>query len=152
MQKFRPVLISDKALVNSLMRAGKGYWGYSEEGLDRFMTTFGIQDDSYFDHAFGFIGEENEQVIGYYLFTTDENEPELDCFFLDTKYIGKGYGRKLWAHCIEQAKAKGWTRFSFWSDPHSEAFYKHMGANTFEYRPMVTQPGLMAPIMRFVVL
>ncbi len=148
---FREIRTSDREMMNTLMRAGKGYWGYPEEGLDRFMATFGIRDESYYQNAFGFMAEEKGKVIGYYAFKTDEGEPMLDDFFLDTQLIGKGYGRKLWDHCIEQARAKGWESFSFWSDPNSRPFYEHMGAVTIDHRPMVTMPGLMAPIMRYVV-
>jgi len=145
---YREIQKSDHEIMKKLMRAGKGFWGYPEEGLDRFMATFGNRDEAYFQNTFGFIAEENDQVIGYYLFKTDKDEPMLDDFFLDTRLIGKGYGRKLWDHCIGQAREKGWLSFTFWSDPNAQPFYEHMGAVTIDYRPMVTMPGLMAPIMR----
>lgn len=148
---YREIRTSDREIMKILMRAGKGYWGYPEDGLDRFMANFGNRDDSYFQNAFGFMVEENNNVIGYYAFKTEIDEPMLDDFFLDTQLIGKGYGRKMWEHCIGQAKAKGWQGFSFWSDPNSRPFYEHMGAVTIDHRPMVTMPGLMAPIMRYDV-
>jgi len=148
---YRRVAKSDFKILNKMMRAGKGYWGYPEEGLDRFIETFGIKDESYLDNAMGFIAEENERIIGYYIFLTDKSPPMLDHFFLDIPQIGKGYGRILWDHCIAQVRIHGWSEFIFWSDPNSMPFYEHMGAVTFEYRPMVTMPGLMAPIMRYVL-
>jgi GNAT superfamily N-acetyltransferase len=149
--RFRPIIPADLPLINRLMRTGKGYWGYPEEGLDRFMQTFGIAHDTYFDTAFGYIVESPLGVIGYYLFKTNENSLELDHFFLETKLIGQGYGRQLWNHCVSHAQQKGWTEFTFWSDPHSLGFYEHMGAVQIAERAMVTLPGHMAPIMRFVV-
>jgi GNAT superfamily N-acetyltransferase len=148
---FRPIVPVDLPLINQLMRAGKGYWGYPEEGLDRFMKTFGIQDESYFEKAFGFIAESDNSIIGYYIFKTDETPSTLDHFFLETSLIGQGYGRQLWEHCVAQAKQRGWTEFTFWSDPHSLKFYEHMGAVKIDERPMVTLPGHMAPIMRYVI-
>jgi hypothetical protein len=65
--QFRPITPADLPLINRLMRAGKGYWGYSEEGLERFMQTFGIADNTYFDKAFGHIAESPQRVMGYYL-------------------------------------------------------------------------------------
>ena len=149
--RFRNITPTDLPLINRLMRAGKGYWSYDEEGLDRFMNTFGIADDAYFEKAFGFIAESSQETIGYYLFKTDEDGLELDHFFLETHMIGQGYGRRIWTHCVEKAQEKGWSEFTFWSDPHSLAFYEHMGAIKIEERPMVTLPGHMAPIMRFLV-
>ena len=149
--KFRPVDPTDLPLINHMMRVGKGYWGYPEEGLDRFMKTFGIKDATYFDKAFGFIAESTQGVVGYYLFKIDEQPPLLDHFFLDLRFIGQGYGRHLWNHCVEQSQKQGWTEFTFWADPHAFGFYEHMGAIKIEERPMVTLPGHMAPIMRFLV-
>jgi GNAT superfamily N-acetyltransferase len=148
---FRSVTVNDMTLLNRLMREGKGYWGYPEEGLDRFMKIFGILDTSYFDKGFGFIAELGGDVVGQYLFKTNENPPQLDHFFLNTLFIGQGYGRQLWSHCISQAQKRGWTEFTFWSDPHSLAFYEHMGAIKIDERPMVTLPGHMAPIMKYSI-
>lgn len=149
--KFHPVDPTHLPLINQLMRAGKGYWGYSEEALDRFMKTFGIADAEYFDKTFGFIAESMQGVVGYYLFKTDEHPPILDHFILDTRHIGQGYGRHLWNHCVEQSQKQGWTEFTLWSDPHALGFYERMGAVKIDERPMVTLPGHMAPIMRFLV-
>lgn len=148
---YRPVNATDIPKINQLMRAGKAYWGYSEEGLDRFMKTFGIADATYFDKCLGFIAESKQKMVGFYLFKTNENPPMLDHFVLDTQQIGKGYGRRLWKHCVEQTQKQGWTEFTFWSDPHTQGFYEHMGAVKIDERPMVTLPGHVAPIMRFLV-
>lgn len=147
--KFRSVVPPDLPLINHLMRSGKGYWGYPEEGLDRFMQTFGITDETYFDKAFGSIASSSQGEIGYYLFKIDQDTLELDHFFLDTQFIGQGYGRLLWDHCVHQAQERRWSAFVFWSDPHSLGFYEHMGAIKIDERPMVTLPGHMAPIMKF---
>lgn len=150
-QRFRKTTLEDCSLLNHLMRQGKGYWGYPEEGLDRWMAAFSILNESYFDNAFGCVAESAEETIGYYLFKTDESPPMLDYFFLDTRFIGQGYGRKLWDHCIEQAKSREWEEFTFLSDPHSLAFYEHMGAVKIDERPMITTPGIMCPLMRFII-
>ena len=56
------------------------------------MKTFGIRDETYFEKGFGLIAESPQELIGQYLFKTDENSPMLDHFFLETKFIGQGYG------------------------------------------------------------
>ncbi|MCE3231288.1 MAG: hypothetical protein K0R52_1216 [Alphaproteobacteria bacterium] len=149
--KFRPVGIADLPLINQLMRSGKAYWGYSEEALDRFMKVFGITDAAYFNKAFGFMAESGQDTIGYYLFKTDEQPPSLDYFFLNVRFIGQGYGRHLWNHCVVQSEKQGWTKFTFCADPHAQGFYEHMGAIKITERPMVTVPGHMAPVMVFII-
>lgn len=149
--KFRSVIPSDLPLINRLLREGKAYWGYDEAGLDRFMKTFGVEDETYFDNTFGAVAEFLQDTIGYYLFKIHEKEVELDHFFLDTKFIGQGYGRHLWEHCIEAAQQKGWREFTFTSDPYSRGFYEHLGAVQIDERPSVILLGQRVPIMRFTV-
>lgn len=134
--KFREAIYEDVPFLNELIREGKAYWGYSEDGLDRFMQSFGIPDTSHLDKGFGFVAELPSEVVGYYFFKAYENPPELDHFFLNTKYIGQGYGRILWEHCVQKAKQKDWKEFVFWSDPHAQAFYEHMGAFKIKEHPM----------------
>lgn len=148
---FRPITAIDLPLVNRLMRAGKGYWGYEEAGLDRFMETFGISGEAYFEKAFGSIANALKKTIGYYLFKINEEALELDHFFLDTRFIGQGHGRYLWAHCVEAAQQKGWEEFTFTSDPNSRGFYEHMGAVQIDEKPSVILPGHRVPIMRVTV-
>lgn len=149
---FRSISPSDLPLINRLMRAGKGYWGYEEEGLDRFMKIFAISDEAYFDKTFGSIMEFPQEIIGYYLFKIHEKELELDHFFLDTQFIGQGYGRYLWEHCIEAAYQKGWNTFFFSSDPHSRGFYERMGAVQSGEKPSILLPNDMTPIMQFTIM
>lgn len=148
---FRPAGPADLPLINQMMRAGKEYWGYPEEGLDRFMNSFAINDPEYFDQAIGFVAESPQGVVGFYLIKIEEGSPMLDHFIIATQYIGQGYARPLWNHCVSLCQEKGWAEFTFWSDPHAQGFYEHMGCTKIEDRPMITLPGHMAPIMRFVV-
>ncbi len=148
---FRPVTLTDLPILNQMMRAGKAYWGYDEDGLDRFMKKFGIHDVSYFDNVIGYVAESPKGVAGYYLFNTSEKPPMLDQFILDTKLIGKGFGRHLWNHCVKESQKQGWPEFTFWSDPNSLGFYEHIGAVKIDERPMVTAPGKMAPVMKYSV-
>jgi len=103
---FREATPADIPLLNQLMRYGKAHWEYPEDGLDRFMKVFGISDPSYFKNSFGFIATSNNKVVGQYLFKTDESDLVLDHFFLNTRFIGQGYGRSLWEHCIEEVQKK----------------------------------------------
>ena len=39
---------------------------------------------------------ENSSIIGVFSFVKSENETELEYFYIDPRYIGKGYGKKMW--------------------------------------------------------
>ncbi len=66
-------------------------------------------------------------TIGFYSFSVGRKKSELDNFFIDPGYIGKGFGQKMWLIMVEDFKAHGISKFILWSDPGAEAFYKKMG-------------------------
>lgn len=146
---YRPITPKDLPLINTIIYEGKKYWGYAEEDVQRYMKAVGIYDENYFQNGFGFIVERDKETVGFYLFKTDEDPIHLNHFHLNTKFIGQGYGRLLWSHCIAEAKKKHWTEFTFWSDPNSFGFYTRMGALKIGDLPMITVPGKMAPIMKY---
>jgi GNAT superfamily N-acetyltransferase len=42
--------------------------------------------------------------------------------------MGRGFGRALFEHAVEQARALGLASFEIEADPNAEGFYLHMGA------------------------
>ena len=148
---YRPIQPTDLPVLNKMMRAAKGHWGYSEDQLDRFMDSYSIKDTGYFKEAYGYIAESPEGIAGYYVLNTAESAPKLDQFILNTELIGKGLGRQLWNHCVAESQKKGWNEIAFCSDPNSCGFFEHMGAIKVGEKPMVTVPGRTSPLMRFSV-
>ncbi len=62
--------------------------------------------------------------------TIKRDYAEFDLLFLDSQFIGKGYGRLLWSEVINTSKNQNWGVFRFISDNISQVmgFYKYMRA------------------------
>lgn len=118
--------------VNLLMHRSKSYWGYDEAFMNKFMPLFQMTFDYLEKNTAKLFCEFDEhqccQPIGFYSFSLSAEENcELDNFFIDPGYIGKGFGKKMWGLFIEDIKSCGVNKFTLWSDPGAEAFYNKMG-------------------------
>lgn len=117
--------------INILMYRSKSYWGYEREFMDKFMVFFQMTTE-YLERntvKLFYISEHDqcEKAIGFYSFSVSTKEIELDNFFIDPDYISKGLGKKMWSTMIEDFKLIGVSRFTLWSDPGAEPFYRKMG-------------------------
>lgn len=117
--------------INELMYRSKSYWGYDKAFMDKFMQLFQMTTDYLEKNTVKLFYERNtekpEKAIGFYSFSIRKKESELDNFFIDLNYIGKGFGKKIWSMMVEDFKSHGVSRFKLWSDPGAESFYKKMG-------------------------
>lgn len=67
-------------------------------------------------------------TVGFYGILPREDDVDLTYMFLAPTAIGRGNGRRLWAHAVGRARATGRPRLRIVSDPEAVAFYTAMGA------------------------
>ncbi|HRD68997.1 MAG TPA: GNAT family N-acetyltransferase [Legionella sp.] len=118
--------------INLLMHRSKAHWGYNEAFMNQFMQLFQIKADYLEKNTVKLLGEfsgtQCNKMIGFYSFGLNaEGLHELDNFFIDPEYIGKGFGKKMWHRLIEDLQFCDVKKFTLWSDPGAESFYKKMG-------------------------
>ncbi|MCM1991519.1 GNAT family N-acetyltransferase [Oceanirhabdus seepicola] len=87
-----------------------------------------------------FIIEKDENIIGFYSILINENEASLEYFYIEPKYIGKGYGRILWNHMVQNCKNLGIKEIEIVTSPEAKVFYMKMGAvQTCEIKSLVNK-------------
>ena len=104
MFQIRRACLEDMNDLNRIMRVSKGYWGYDEIFLDKFMAVHGVTEICIRDiHIYCvYINTVLGAFFGFKL--DEEGQHELDLFFLDTPFIGKGLGRQLWKTALNTAE------------------------------------------------
>ena len=146
---LKDAVFSDLNEINILLRLSKAYWGYDEGFLDRFMKKLGITH-SYMEKHNIKLFYIDECLAGFFNFSiNNDNLFELDNFFLQPNYIGKGAGRKLWDACCQVAVEQGKDGFIIWSDPNAENFYLKMGCEKIGVRQSPMMPDRYPPILKF---
>lgn len=121
-----PATLNDLQRLNALMRSSKKHWGYDNAFLDKFMSIFRITENC-LKKSVTKLSFLDEKLIGFYSFIKHENLLELDMFFLDPHYIGRGYGKKMWEFSLKTMQNMGFQSFFLIADPYANSFYEKMG-------------------------
>ena len=72
---------------------------------------------------------------------------EIEAFFIDPCWQGKGVGRLLWQNLLERAKALELRELHLDSDPFAVPFYEALGFAITGQSPSGAIPGRMLPYM-----
>jgi N-acetylglutamate synthase-like GNAT family acetyltransferase len=150
---FHDATIEDLPSLNNLMRSSKetvGKTRYTEEYLDKFMSLLSVTPDVLKVSKVKKLFVE-EKLAGFYSFyINDENQLELDNFFLDPAFLYKGYGKTLWSHCLDTAKEyEGRDHFILWSSLEAESFYSKRGCVKIGEKPSPADEKLIQPMLRY---
>jgi N-acetylglutamate synthase-like GNAT family acetyltransferase len=118
---------NDHLNMSEITFAGKAFWGYEKEQLEKWRNDLTITQD-YIENNETFKLIVDDEIIGYYSILKLENKTiKLDNLFLLPKFIGKGYGKLLMNHCIKKAKEANMKKIILDSEPNAELFYKSFG-------------------------
>jgi len=143
--------LDDLEKINEILRSSKSYWGYDTEFIDSFMKKLGVTIFYMQSHTIKLFYV-HDDLAGFYSFgMNDENQFELDNFFLHPNYIGQGIGFKLWDACCQTAKEIGQDEFIIWSDPNAEGFYLKMGCEKIGVRSSPMMPGRYPPVLKYKI-
>lgn len=118
---------ADADLLSALAQTAKAHWGYPVSWLERWRESLTLTP------AFVAGNEtwkalDRGQAIGFYALIASGAEWQLEHLWILPEKIGQGIGRRLFQHAAERAAARGALRLIIESDPHAEAFYRHLGA------------------------
>jgi GNAT superfamily N-acetyltransferase len=116
----------DAAALTVIAFAAKGHWGYPESWLQSWRDVLTVTPRLVAENP-TFSATEDGRVVGFYSLTA-EPRPDLTHLWVLPVAIGRGFGRALFEHAVEQARALGWASFEIEADPNAEGFYLHMGA------------------------
>jgi len=145
---------SEAALLSDLVLRAKAHWGYDGEFLDACRDELTVHPDR-IERDSVTVVERDGVVCGVAALVVDgddedggaSNHAELDLFYIDPEFIGRGFGRRLWNHMVALAHRRGCQRLFIHSDPHAEGFYRSMGASRIGDVPSGSIEGRSLPLM-----
>lgn len=92
-----------------------------------------------------YILKEGDTVIGFYGLLVDDVEASLEYLFIEPEYIGKGYGKVLWIHALEECKKHGIHEFTIITSPDARGFYLRLGATIHHQVESLISQGNSTP-------
>lgn len=144
MTTIRPARREDCAALTDLSMRSKAVWGYDAafmEACREELTVTPAMIENDVCKVLEAVGE----IAGYYRLTLEGGLVEVSAFFIDPGQLRRGYGKRLWAELIEDARGFGVPTLGVDADPQAEAFYAAMGMTRAGESPSGSIPGRFLP-------
>lgn len=142
---LRPAIPGELPALQALLLRSKASWGYDPSFLEALRDELVLRLD-YLERTEVWVYDA-EGVQGFYGLRYDHGTAELVDLFVAPEAMGHGYGRALFEHAVERARAQGCRTMQWESDPHAEPFYVHMGAHRIGIRDSQLMAGRQLPLM-----
>ncbi len=113
-------------LLRDTLIASKGYWGYSQEQLEKWKSNLQFEEGYIVRNTVKLILKDGE-LIGFFAIVKGDNNL-LDHLWLLPNAIGKGYGNRVFEAIISECQRLEISSFHIISDPDAEGFYLKKGA------------------------
>ena len=127
------------------MRQSKAFWKYDQRQLDQWQEELTISP-SFIEQNHVIKALEGTKIVGFYAYAVYPKLVKLKSLFVLPSHIGKGLGRLLMHHFLDQASAAPLDTIVLDADPHAEEFYRRFGFRTVSLKP-TSIPGRFLPIM-----
>lgn len=120
--RIRRATARDAKRLTALVRKSRAYEGQYASVIAGYRVG---PDYIETHHVFVAVGAD-ERVLGFYALIL--SPPELDLMFVADAAQGRGIGRRLVEHMIDEAREAGLTAVRIVSHPPAEGFYRSVGA------------------------
>jgi GNAT superfamily N-acetyltransferase len=117
----------DAGVLTEIAFAAKRHWGYPEHWIQSWRDILSMRPEFIAVNT-TYCAMEGDRAVGFYLLATEGDGLHLDHFWIAPAAMGRGIGRALFKHAIEQARGLGFQAIKIEADPNAEGFYQRMGA------------------------
>ena len=117
----------DAAVLTEIAFGAKRHWGYPEHWIQSWREILTMRPEFIAANT-TYCAMEGDRAVGFYILTIESDGLHLDHLWIAPAAMGRGIGRALFKHAIEQAKGLGFQAIKIEADPNAEGFYQRMGA------------------------
>jgi GNAT superfamily N-acetyltransferase len=117
----------DADALTEIAHAAKRHWGYPERWIESWRDTLTMRPE-FIAANVTYCAMEEGRHVGFYLLTNESDGLHLDHLWVVPAAMGRGIGRALFEHALEQARRLNHRTLAIESDPNAEGFYMRMGA------------------------
>ncbi|MFY1692065.1 GNAT family N-acetyltransferase [Plantactinospora sp. WMMB782] len=136
--------------MEELQNRSASHWNYPAGYFDWAGDARRIRESYIRENPVYILLDGRGRDVGFYSFTTEDDELLLDRMFVDVDQIGRGHGRTLWEHAVRTALDLGRSDFIIGADPNAAPFYESMGAEWYASKP-TEEPTWTVQMYRFTI-
>lgn len=113
--------------LTEIAHAAKRHWGYPERWIQNWRDILTMRPE-FIAANVTYCAMEDARAVGFYLLTNESDGLHLDHLWIAPHAMGRGIGRALFEHALEQTRRLGHPTLKIEADPNAEGFYTRMGA------------------------
>jgi GNAT superfamily N-acetyltransferase len=117
----------DAEALTEVAHAAKRHWGYPEPWIQSWRDILTMRPE-FIAANVAYSAIEEGRAVGFYLLTTENDGLHLDHLWIAPPAMGRGIGRALFEHALEETRRLGHRTLKIEADPNAEGFYIRMGA------------------------
>jgi len=136
--------------LNNVAVNSEAYWGYDTTFMESFKSLYKITEE-FISRSKTYVMEEKGSTIGFYSVIIEGKEVELEYFYIDPEYIGKGYGKLLWGHMVDTCRKNYADHIIFVTSPQAKEFYTKMGAEQIDEVDSLVIKGRRIPKLSYTI-
>ena len=147
--EVRPARADEAEALTELAMRAKASWGYDAAFMEACRAELTLTAEKMAGWQV-WVAVADGQVAGMVSLTLGE-VAEVEDFFVEPAFQGRGVGGALMATLLEAARAAGASTLEVDADPNAEAIYTRLGFVTFGRSPSGSIPGRWLPRMRLAL-
>lgn len=151
---LRAACAGEGQVLSDLAMRSKAYWGYPAQFLEACRAELTVTEAQLVAPEWLFaVAQAGQAIAGFCaLHRPAAVACDLDALFVAPEWMGRGIGRRLLCHAIDQAARWGIARLTVVSDPHAAGFYRAMGARATGWCASQSVPGRSLPTFAIEVV
>lgn len=142
----RPARAEEADALTELAMRAKASWGYDAAFMAACRDELTLTPAKLAAWRV-WVAEADGAIAGMIALSLDDGA-EVEDFFVEPAFQGRGVGGALMATLLDAARAVGATVLEVDADPNAEAIYAKLGFETFTKSPSGSIPGRWLPRMR----
>ncbi len=145
--RLRPARSEEAPALSELAMRSKASWGYDDAFMAQCRAALTV--DAGLVAAGGvFVAEgTDDRPLGFHGLRCAGAVAELEFLFVAPEWLGRGVGRALLDHAVDEARRLGCGTLRVLADPNARAFYAAQGFAAVGEAPSDAVPGRRLPVM-----
>ena len=125
--RIRRAAAEDADTLSDLAHRAKAHWGYPASWMREWDAQLTIIP-GYLELHDVFVAEENGAIVGMCALEDQHVRWHLEHVWVEPDFHGRGVGRALVLHALDQARHRHGGVVELFSDPFASGFYERLGA------------------------
>lgn len=124
---LRKAYAKESDYLNHIAFESEGIWGEDESYMAHFSQDYCVTEDMILND-YVYVLEEGSKLVGFFAVLKGKDMGELELFYVEKSYIGKGYGKILWNEMLALCKEKNIEKIGLVASKDVADFYEKLGA------------------------